>query len=50
MKKPRLSNLAVFIIFFWIALIEAFQKQNWLEAMLSPSLGAMFLWLDLRKT
>ena len=50
MKKPKFSNLAVFIIFFGIALIEAFQKQNWLEALLFLSLGAMFLWADFKKT
>jgi len=49
MKKLKFTNLVVFIIFFGIALIEAFQKQNWLEATLFLVLGAMFLWADFRR-
>jgi len=50
MINLRLVNFAVFIIFFGIALIEAFQKQSWLEAILFLALGALFLWADFRKT
>jgi len=46
MKKPEFANLAVFIIFFGIALIEALQKQNWLEAALFLALGALSLRAD----
>jgi len=49
MKTPKFTNLAVFIIFFGIALIEAFQKQNWLEAALFLALGGLSLWADFRK-
>lgn len=49
MRNPRFTNLAVFIIFFGIALIEAFQKQNWLEAALFLALGVISLWADVRK-
>jgi hypothetical protein len=49
MKKPKFTNVAVFIIFFGIALIEAFQKQNWLEAALFLILGIISLWADLQK-
>jgi predicted membrane channel-forming protein YqfA (hemolysin III family) len=49
MKTPKFMNLAVFVIFFGIALIEAFQKQNWLEAALFLALGVMSLWADIRK-
>ena len=49
MKNIKFTNLAVFIIFFGIALIEAFQKQNWLEAALFLALGVMSLWADIRK-
>ncbi|HEY4525794.1 MAG TPA: hypothetical protein VJL32_01705 [Candidatus Paceibacterota bacterium] len=49
MKNPKFANLAVFIIFFGIALIEAFQKQNWLEAALFLALGAISLWADVKK-
>ncbi|OGF71051.1 hypothetical protein A2930_04165 [Candidatus Giovannonibacteria bacterium RIFCSPLOWO2_01_FULL_45_34] len=38
-----------FIIFFGIALIEAFQKQNWLEALLFLALGVLSLWADFKR-
>lgn len=50
MKKIPLTNIAVFIIFFGIALIEALQKQSWLEATLFFVLGALSLWADFKKT
>lgn len=43
------TSIAVFIIFFGIALIEAIQKHNWLEAALFAALGIMSLWADFRK-
>ena len=46
MKNIKFTNLAVFVIFFGIALIEAFQKQNWLEAALFLALGLISLWVD----
>ena len=49
MKTPKFTNLAVFVIFFGIALIEALQKQNWLEAALFLSLAIISLWADIRK-
>jgi hypothetical protein len=49
MKKLKFTNLAVFIIFFGVALLEAFQKNNWLEAVLFLALGALFLWADVQK-
>ena len=45
----KLTNLAVFVIFFGIALIEAFQKQNWLEASLFLALGILSFWADFKK-
>jgi len=50
MKNIRFTNLAVFIIFFGIALIEAIQKNNSLEAILFFLLGVISLWADIRKT
>lgn len=50
MKNFKFTNFAVFILFFGIALIEAFQKQNWLEAALFLALGVLSLWADFRKT
>lgn len=49
MEKIRFINIAVFIIFFGIALIEAFQKQNWLEAGLFLALGVLSIWVDIKK-
>lgn len=50
MKNLNLgTNFAVFIIFFGIALIEALQKQNWLEAVLFVALGILFLRADNQK-
>ena len=49
MKNLKFTNLAVFIIFFGIALIEAFQKQNWLESLLFLALGVISLWADTKK-
>jgi len=41
-------NMTVFILFFGIALIEAFQKKNWLVAALFLALGLLSLWADLK--
>jgi len=43
----KFTNVAVFILFFGIALIEAFQQHNWLEAILFIVLGALSLKADL---
>ena len=40
------TNFAVFILFFGIALIVAFQKQNYLEAALFLLLGFISLFAD----
>ena len=49
MKNVSLANFAVFIIFFGIALIEAVQKGNWLEAALFLALGVLSLRADFSK-
>jgi len=46
MKQSAFTNIAVFALFFGIALIEAVQKQNWLEAALFLALGALSLRAD----
>ena len=46
MKLKLGANFAVFIIFFGIALIEALQKQNYLEASLFLALGIISLFAD----
>jgi len=38
-ESIKFANLAVFIIFFGIASIEAFQNKNWFEAGLFLALG-----------
>lgn len=49
MVNIQFANIAVFVLFFGIALIEAVQKQNWLEATLFATLGVISLWADFRK-
>lgn len=49
MNNIKFTNLAVFILFFSIALIEALQKQSWLEAALFAALGIMSLRADFLK-
>jgi hypothetical protein len=49
MNNLKFTNLAIFIIFFGIALIEAFQKQNWATAGFFSVFGLIFLWADIRK-
>ena len=44
------TSFVIFILFFGIALIEAFQKQNWLEAVLFLALGGISLWADSKKS
>jgi hypothetical protein len=47
--KFTATNFTVFVLFFGIALIEALQKGNWLEAVLFLGVGVMSLWADWRK-
>jgi hypothetical protein len=49
MNKIKFSNLAVFLLFFGIALIEAVQKHNWLEAGLFAALGVLALRADFKR-
>ena len=49
MKSIKFTNITVFIIFFGIALIEALQKNNWLEATLFAALGALSFRADFGK-
>jgi len=43
------SNMTVFILFFGLALVEAFQEQNWLAAALFLALGFASLYQDNKK-
>ena len=51
MKKIRLStNFTVFLLFFGIAVLEAFQTRNWIKAAFWAAIGIVFLAADnLRK-
>lgn len=44
------TNFAVFVLFFGLALVEAIQSQNWLEAGIFFMLGVIFLLGDSSKS
>ena len=47
MKKIKLStNFAVFLLFFGVAMLEAFQTRNWLKALFWVAIGIVFLAAD----
>jgi len=52
MKKIKLgTNFAVFLLFFGVASLEAFQTQNWIKAGFWVAIGIAFLVADnLKKT
>ncbi|MDP3900560.1 MAG: hypothetical protein Q8Q23_05800 [bacterium] len=50
MKNLKFTSLAVIVILFGTALIEAVQKKNWLEVMLFLALVAIALWADFKKS
>lgn len=49
MGKYKFVNLTVFIIFFGMALFEAFQNLRWIEAVVFLALGALSLWADSKR-
>jgi hypothetical protein len=42
-------GLAIFIIFFGVSLLEAFQTKNWLRVLFWLAVGFLFLALDNRR-
>ena len=47
MKKIKLgTNFAVFLLFFGVAVIEAFQSHNWIKAIFWLAIGVVFLVAD----
>lgn len=52
MKGIKLStNFAVFLLFFGVAALEAFQTRNWIKAAFWVVIGIVFLMSDnLKKT
>jgi hypothetical protein len=49
MKKLSFTNLAVFLLFFGVAALEAFQSKNWLKVIFWCAIGLVFLFADLKK-
>lgn len=47
MKKIKLgSGFAVFVLFFGVAALDAFQTHNWLKAILWLAIGIVFFVAD----
>jgi hypothetical protein len=47
MKNIKLStNFTVFLLFFGIAALEAFQSRNWIKAAFWVAIGIVFLMAD----
>lgn len=47
MKRIKLgANFTVFLLFFGVAALEAFQTQNWLKAAFWLAIGVVFLVAD----
>jgi hypothetical protein len=47
MKKPGLgTNFTVFLLFFGVATLEAFQTRNWIKAAFWLAIGIVFLLAD----
>jgi hypothetical protein len=49
MKKLTFTNMAIFLLFFGVAVIEAFQTKSWLKVAFWFAIGLVFLIADLRK-
>jgi hypothetical protein len=50
MKHLRLgSNFAVFLLFFGLSILEAFQTRNWLKAAFWLGIAAVFLYIDRKR-
>lgn len=46
-KRIKLSsNVAVFLLFFGVASLEAFQSANWMKAVFWAAIGIVFLLAD----
>lgn len=46
MNGIRTEGLAIFILFFGIATLAAFQTHNWMNAAFWVGIGALFLFAD----
>jgi len=43
------TNFAVFVLFFGVAMLEAFQTRNWLKVMFWVAIALVFLVADNRR-
>jgi hypothetical protein len=49
MKKINFgTNFAIFILFFGVAALEAFET-SWLKALFWAAIAVVFLWADIKK-
>jgi cell division protein FtsW (lipid II flippase) len=47
MKQPKFgTNFTVFLLFFGVATLEAFQTHNWIKALFWLAIGIVFLVAD----
>jgi hypothetical protein len=44
------ANFAVFVLFFGVSVLEAFQTRNWLKALFWLAIGIVFLLADRKAT
>lgn len=49
MEKYKFTSLTVFIIFFGMALFNAFQRRSWIEVAVFLALGVLSLWADSKR-
>jgi len=46
MKIRSSTNFTIFLLFFGVATLEAFQTANWIKAAFWVAIGCAFLFLD----
>jgi len=46
MNRIKLTNVTVFLLFFGVATLEAFQTRNWIKAVFWMAIGIVFLLAD----
>ena len=47
MRRPLLGpGFTVFVLFFGLALLDAFRSRDWVHAAFWVAIGAVFLWAD----
>lgn len=47
MQRPMLGNgFVVFVLFFGVAMLDAFRAGDWIGAAFWVAIGTAFLWMD----